>query len=796
MTMFINYFKTTIRNILKYKVYSSINIGGLAVGLACCILIFLYVSFELSFDRYHGNADRIYRLIVASAQDLSNVVAVTPAGYAAHLPEEYPEIETAVRVFDMPATMIYGTNVHTLQDFAYVDPSLFQVFDFPLLQGDSKTVLEAPGSLVISEDAAISIFGEADAMGQSVTLILENQKHDFQITGIMKNIPRNSHMRFDYFVPFVTITAFRGEDALENFTSSNYFTYVMLRENVSPRQLEAKFPEFLEKYKGEATARQRVMLLQPLLDIHLNTGITFDRAVTTSKQNLTIFSFIAVFVLLIACINFMNLSTARATLRANEVGVRKVVGAKRMQLIHQFFFESILASLIAIIFALMLLNLFTPKVSLLLGRDVRLVFSSAGHVLALVGIGLFTGVLAGSYPALVLSMFRPISVMKGLSHRGIKGSLFRKVLIVLQFGITVFMLIAMGTVYNQLTYVKNRDLGFNKERVVRVHLTKNVKDRFSAFRRDLLSNPNILNMTMVRGFPGYVNMKRGYNWPGNYGDQEEKGRSLYTMMVDPHTIETLGLEIVAGRNFSDEIPSDAIHAYILNETAVRELDLENPVGQPFRAWSEGMGQIVGVVKDFHFKSLHQEIEPLVLDIHPEWCWTALIRISPYDIPETLALVETEWRRFEPEMPYSYRFLDEMFDRLYRTEERLGQLFGYFTFLALLVACLGIFGLVAFIADRRKKEIGIRKVLGASVPQLLVLMSKDFCFLVLIAFCISAPIATLFMNRWLQNFAYHMNPDLVMILLVGLFAQIMTLVTISFQSVKASLANPVDSLKYE
>jgi len=794
--MFKNYFKTTIRNILKYKVYSSINIGGLAVGLACCILIFLYVSYELSFDRYHGNADRIYRLIVASAQDLSNVVAVTPAGYAAYLTDEYPEIETAIRIFDMPATMISGTNVHTLQDFAYVDPSLFQVFDFPLLQGDLKTVLEAPGSLVISEDAAVSIFGEADAMGQSVTLILENQKHDFQVTGVMKNIPRNSHMRFDYFVPFATITTFQGEDALENFTSSNYYTYVMLKQNVSPHQLEAKFPEFLGEYKGVWTARQRVMLLQPLLDIHLNTGITFDRAVTTSKQNLTIFSFIAVFVLLIACINFMNLSTARATLRANEVGVRKVVGAKRMQLIHQFFFESILASLIAVIFALMLLNLFTPKVSLLLGRDVRLVFSSAGHLLALVGIGLFTGVLAGSYPALVLSMFRPISVMKGLSHHGVKGSLFRKVLIVLQFGITVFMLIAMGTVYSQLNYVKNRDLGFNKEQVVRIHLTKNVKDHFSSFRQVLFSNPDILNMTMVRGFPGYVNMKRGYNWPGNFGDQEEEGRSLYTMLVDPYTFETLGLEIVAGRNFSEGIPTDVTDAYILNETAVRELDLEDPVGQPFRAWSEGMGQIIGVIKDFHFKSLHQEIEPLVLDIYPDWCWTALIRISPYDIPETLASIEAEWRRFEPEIPYSYRFLDEMFDRLYRTEERLGRLFGYFTFLALLVACLGIFGLVAFVADRRKKEIGIRKVLGASVSHLVVLMSKDFCFLVLIAFCISAPIATLLMNRWLQNFAYRMNPNLVMILLVGLFAQIMTLVTISFQSVKASLANPVDSLKYE
>ena len=456
----------------------------------------------------------------------------------------------------------------------------------------------------------------------------------------------------------------------------------------------------------------------------------------------------------------------------------------------------ILASLIAIVFALVLLNLFTPKVNSLLGRDVRLELSSVGHALALVGFGLFTGIIAGVYPALVLSIFHPITVMKGLSHRGAKGGLFRKLLIVLQFGITVFMLIAMGTVYSQLTYMKHQDLGFNKDQVVRIRLTKNVKDHLDAFRQVLLSSPNMLNVTMVRGFPGYVNMKRGHNWPGSVGDQEEKGRGIYTMLVDAQSIETLGLEIIAGRNFSEEISTDETHAYILNETAVRELNLEDPIGHPFRAWSEGMGQIIGVVRDFHFKSLHQEIEPLILDIHPEWCWTVLVRITPYEIPKSLEMIESEWRRFEPEMPYSYRFLDVMFDRLYRTEERLSRLFSYFTFLALLVACLGIFGLVAFIADRRKKEIGIRKVLGARISQLVVLMSKDFCFLVLVAFCISAPIATLVMNRWLQNFAYRMNPSLIMILLVGVFAQIITVITISFQSIKASLANPVDSLKYE
>ncbi len=754
--VFRNYLKTATRNILKYKVYGFINIAGLAVGLACCILIFLYISHELSFDQYHRNADSIYRLITASAQDLDDDVAVTPAGYAAHLPSELPEIEHSIRIFDMRATLKYKTDVKILKDFAYVDPAVFQVFDYPLVQGDPITALEAPGSMVISEDAAKSIFGSEEPMGKVLTLIIENQKHDFHITGIMQNMPGNSHMRFDYFVPFSTIKAFMGENALEDYSSSNYYTYVMLREGISPDQLKARFVSFLKKYSGEQTAKELVLIFQPLTAIHLNTDIMFDRAVTTSKQNLIIFSSIAIFVLLIACINFMNLSTARSTLRALEVGVRKVIGANRGQLMRQFFFESVLSSLIAVALALILLALFTPMISSLLGRAIPLnPFSSSSHVFSLIGIGLLVGLIAGSYPAFVLSMFNPVTVMKGLSYSGSKGSLFRKVLIVLQFSITVFMLIAVGTVYSQLNYMKHRDLGFRKEQVVRINLTKNVKDRFDLFRQVLMSNSDVTNVSLVRGFPGYVNMTRGYNWPGRAAEQEEEGQSFYTMLVDPNSVETLGLEIVAGRNFSQEITTDETHSFILNETAARKIGWDNPVGQPFRIWSDAeMGRVIGVVKDFHFKSLHQGMEPLVLDVLPTWSWTALIRIQPDGISNTLALIESEWRRLEPEMPYSYRFLDEMFDRLYRTEERLGQLFSIFTFLALFVACLGIFGMVAFTAYRRKKEIGIRKVLGASIPQLLGMFSRDFSMLVFLAFLISAPLASLVMNQWLQNFAYR------------------------------------------
>lgn len=795
--MFRNYLKSTIRNLLKHKVYSAINIGGLSIGLACCFIIFIYVRFELSFDQYHQHADRIYRLLKGSTVDSENLVAVTPAGYATFMPDDFPEVDQIVRVFDMPATLKKNTEMFTLNRFAYVDPSIFEIFDYTLLEGDPQTALDAPGSLVLSKDAAESIFGESDPYGQSVDLILENNSYPFLVTGIMENMPRNSHMRFDYFVPFETIKSFQGEDALENFTNSNYYTYIMLNKGVTPQSLEMKFPEFLRKTRGEAAATQNRLLLQPLLDIHLNTGITFDRATTTSRQNLTIFSSIAVLILMIACINFMNLSTARSTLRATEVGVRKVVGATRKKLIFQFLFESMVSGIAAFIFSSFLIHLFIPEVGTLLGRDIPFaLLSNPQRILLLFFIGLAAGLLAGIYPALVLSLFKPVTVIKGTPLRGLKGRSFRSVLIVIQFSITIFMLISMGTVYNQLSYAKHRDLGFNKEAVLRIQITQNIKDRYGVLRERLLQNPGILNVTMVRGFPGYVNMKRGHRWPGQENDAEEKNLSIHTMLVDYHTIETLEFNIIKGRNFSREISTDEGHGYILNETAVREMGFQDPIGQPFRAWSEEMGRIIGVVEDFHFKSLHQEIEPLVLDIHPEWCWTVLIRISSDGIREILPIIEREWIQLEPERPYSYRFLDDLFDRLYRTEQRLGSLFSIFTALALLVACLGIFGMVTFIADRRKKEIGIRKVLGASVPEIMKLISRDFSKLVLLATIVSTPFAAIMMNRWLQNFAYRTQVNVGQILIVGILAQLITLATISVQTLRASLANPVHSLKTE
>jgi len=589
-----------------------------------------------------------------------------------------------------------------------------------------------------------------------------------------------------------------GEKALEEYINFNYYTYLLLPPAVQPQQFTARFPDFLRKYRGEDTAKNTALALQPLTAIHLTTDVRWDVGTNSDKKYLYIFSVVAFFILIIAGINFINLATARATLRAREVGVRKVVGAYRRQLMLQLFGESIFASVLAMILALASLQLLAPFISNLLGREISFdPFADNGMLLMLIGLGLLTGVLAGIYPAVVLSAFDPAKVLKGQVTRGVKGARLRKGLIVVQFGIAVFLLVAIVTLYNQLHYMKTRDLGFKKEQVVYLNLSRAIKEHFETFRQNLLSSANIFNVALAGSVPGRVGTSRDYQWPGlQEQEEEEEGKNFYTMFADHQSLEALGLELVQGRNFSNEITTDASSAYILNEAAVRKLGWDDPIGKPFKVWDEEMGQVIGVVKDFNFRSLHQKIEPLVLDIKPEWSWSAAIRIAPNEVAGTLSFIETQWRALEPDLPLSHRFLDADFDRLYRSEEKLGQLFSSFAFLALFVACLGLFGLASFTAEQRTREIGIRKVLGASVTEILLLLSKEFTKLVAFAFVVAAPFAYLAMSEWLQNFAYHINLGLSPFLLGGGLALLIALVTVSAQAIKTALANPVEALRYE
>jgi putative ABC transport system permease protein len=794
--MFKHYLRIAARNFLKHKSYSFINVAGLAIGLACCFVIVLYVRHELSYDRFHANADRVYRLLHTSVQDPNQRSTISASAYAPHLQQEFPDLE-AVRFFTNSSrvNLKHGAEVRTVDGFFYADSSVFDVFSFRLRQGNPKTALAAPNTMVLTPAAAKAWFGNEEPVGKSLTFLGGTANWEMRVTGILENIPSYSHLQFDYLASFSTIKAFMGVKALEEYINFNYYTYLLLPPAVQPQQLAAQFPDFLRKYRGEDTARNTALALQPLTGIHLTTDVRWDVGTNSDKKYLYIFSAVAFFILIIAGINFINLATARATLRAREVGVRKVVGAHRRQLMLQLFGESIFASVLAMILALASLQLLGPFISNLLGREISFdPFADAGMLLMLIGLGFFAGILAGIYPAVVLSAFDPAKVLKGLVTRGVKGAHLRKSLIVVQFGIAVFLLVAIVTLYNQLHYMKSRDLGFKKERVLFLGLSRAVKERFETFRQNLSSSANILNVALAGSVPGRVGTSRSYNWPGQQQDLDNK--SFYTMFGDHQTVEALGLQLLQGRSFSNEITTDVTSAYILNETAVRELGWDDPVGKPFKVWDEEMGQIIGVVKDFNFRSLHQKIEPLVLDIKPEWSWSAAIRIAPNEVAGTLRFIETQWRALEPDLPLSYRFLDADFDRLYRSEERLGQLFSSFAFLALFVACLGLFGLASFTAEQRTREIGIRKVLGASVTEILLLLSKEFTRLVAVAFVIAAPFAYFAMGKWLQNFAYHINLGAGPFLLGGGLALLIALATVSAQAIKAALANPVEALRYE
>lgn len=796
--MFWNYFKVALRNMRKQFGYSFINITGLAIGLACCFVIMLYVQHELSYDRFHENEDRIYR-VLRGATTFSQRGAVYSSGYAERITDHFATVDDVVRVWPNRTHVFqYGSDDGIrLAGGMYVDENFFDVFTFPLKRGSTESALNTPGKMVVTEQAARALVGDEEPIGKVVTLFQGETQVDMEITGILEDTPSNTHLQFDYLISFKTLLLTRGADALNDFTDYNYQLYTMLKPNTQPEQFAEQVYSFVLNQFGEEAAETRLMPLQPVADVHFGTNITFNPFGQGNRQYLYIFSAIAVFILLIACINFMNLSTARATQRAKEVGVRKSVGAVRGQLIRQFYGESLLAVVLALVVGLGLTVASAPYFTALLGRELTFSFAENGLlVLGMVSVGLLTGLAAGSYPAFVLSGFNPVLVLKGLATRGQKGSRLRQTLIVLQFSISVVLIIAVTTVYSQLSHMKSQALGFDKEQVVFVSVSGDVKARFDTFRQGLLQNPNIQQVSLMGNLPGRVGTNRGYNWPGREPGEEQQGQSFYTMLADPYTLETLDLELVAGRFFDPDMPTDADNMYVINEAAAKVIGWENPVDQSFKAWDDEMGRVIGVVKDFHFQSLHQEIRPLVIDIKQPWSWNAVMRVSGNDLPSTISYLEGQWKQMDPVQPIRYRFLDEDFDRLYRTEEELGELFGTFTGLAILIACLGLFGLVSFAAERRTKEIGVRKVLGASVGGIFLLIAKEFTRLVIIAFILAAPLAYYAMDTWLADFAYRINVGPMIFLIAGVSVLLIALLTVSYRSVKAALADPVHALRYE
>lgn len=807
-----NYLTIALRNLRRQKGYAFINVFGLAVGLAACSLILLYVRDELSYEAMHTRADRIYRvhLDAALAGQTFNSATTSPP-MAAALRAEYPEVESSTRVWDTGRVLVgHGDRQFYEERFFWADSTVFDVFTFPLLRGDARTALNRPNTVVLTASTARKYFGEADPVGQ--TLRFDNRL-DLTVTGVTPDVPSNTHFRFDLLGSIISQE--RSQDPI--WVGNSFYTYVLMREGHTGAELEAQFPALVRKYAAPqleqfigqsydailATGAKYDFYLQPLERIHLYSEADNDFAVNSDIQYVYILSAIAVFILLIACINFMNLSTARSAGRAREVGLRKVMGADRRQLMQQFLGESVLLAVGSLLIAFVLMQALLPLFNQVSGKELALhPLRDAGVVLALVGIALGAGLLAGLYPAFVLSAFQPVEVLKGQMATGARGLWMRRALVVTQFAISMILLVGTGVVFNQLRYMQHRDLGFRGAQVVVLPIeTEAMRQRYPALREELLQHPGIEQVAAAGGVPGRFDSDTIFRPEGG---QEEDLRSFKVVSISEDYLETLQIPLVAGRSFSRDFPADSSQAYLLNETAVRMMGWtpEEAIGKRV-SWvarnddaSDETRTVVGVVRDFHLESLQTEIRGMLMFLDPNEASNVVVRLEPENVPETLALLERTWATYEPAYPFRYFFLDQDFGRLYERERRLGNIFTGFTVLAVLIACLGLFGLASFITQQRTKEIGVRKVLGASVTQVLLLLSREFMRMVLAAAVVAFPVAWFVMDRWLSDFAYRTRLGWEVFALTALAALAIAWLTVSYQTLKAALADPVKSLRYE
>jgi len=798
-----NYVKVAFRTLRRQKAYAFLNIAGLTVGMVCCLLILLYVQDELRYDRHHENAGHIYRVVLdGSTRNGLLETAQTAPAWGPMLAAQYPEVVQAVR-FKPPNQkwlVNYQDRRFFEKGFVFADSSVFDVFSFPLVRGNPETALVAPFTVVLTETTARKYFGQEDPIGK--TLRLDNT-YDFTVTGILKDVPRQSHFEVTLLASITSLqTPIYGDNFLQQNIGPALYTYLLLQPGTEPGVLDAKLPSFVEEHIGTQLASFGVEMrpyLQPLTDIHLHSNLENEIAPNGDAGTIYAFSAIALFILLIACINFMNLATARSSQRAREVGMRKVLGAERGQLVGQFLGESMLMTLAALVLALALVWPLLPLFNTLAGKTLSLAPADLpGYLFALLALAVFVGLVAGSYPALFLSSFRPITVLKGSASSRSGGALLRKGLVVFQFAISIFLMIGTAVVYTQLDYLHNRSLGFEKEHVVVMQLTDpQIRTQYQAFRTRVEQVPGVVAASASSSAPGGL-VGTALILPEGVTDEESTLVSGYA--VDHDLVETLGLTVVAGRAFSRDHAADVTDGFMINETAARTfgwMTPEDAVGRSIRFTNGPEGHVIGVVHDFHNKSLRQNIEPLILTMQNEQAYQYLFaRIRPGDPRGTVEALEAAWQAVFPAYVFEYSFLDEDFNRLYAAEDQLRNLFSGFALVAILIACLGLFGLASFTAEQRTKEIGVRKVMGASVGSIVLLLSKAFSLFVLLAFVVAAPLAYLTMSRWLDGFAYHTEINLLTVLAAGIGALVIAWLTVAYQAIRAATADPVQSLRYE
>jgi putative ABC transport system permease protein len=795
--MFKNYLKIAVRSLWRHKAFSFINILGLAVGMAACFLIYMYVSFELSYDDFNSKAARIYRVVadVKTPSETITTQGVTSAPIAINMKRDFPEVQEAVRLTGDEYLVRKGDVVFQEKKAVLADSTLFNVFDFPLISGDKNTALKEPMSIVISQTAAKKYFGTTNPLGQHV--LLTGNAINSTITGVMKDIPENSQIKADLFVSMSSFRQIYGYPTADSeWTNHGYYTYIVLKPQASAKNLETKFPAFMEFHHGRQAKElqmQDYLGLEPLHDVYLRSKR--DAFVSGNIGNVYIFSVIAIFILLIACVNFINLTTARSAERAREVGIRKVVGAVRFQLTKQFIGESVIIALIAFLLSVFLCAMLMPLFNQLAGKIISPnIFKNPLNILSLFVLSVGIGIIAGIYPAVILSSYKPVSVLKGRFATGTQGLLLRKALVVFQFSISIILIVGTIVVYTQLRYMRKQDLGFNKDQTVIINT--NFDKNKDAFKQSLSSIPGVLSSSYSAFIPGGGNTSAYSEMQNKAGDIQKTNLDLY--FVDFDYINQYQLKIVAGRGFSREFKTDSTQAMVINEAAARSLGYASPeeaVGRGYSQWGS-KGKIIGVLKDFHYQSLQKKIKPLTMRYDPNSFGTISIKVATANLTTTLKTIESKWHQIIPNRPFEYNFLDEFFDQQYRTEDRFGNLFFNFAVLAIFISCLGLLGLASYSTLQRTKEIGVRKVLGASISNIVNLLSVEFIKLVLIALVIATPIAWLGMNKWLTDFAYRINIGWWVFVVAGFAAIVIAFLTISFQAIRAAVANPVKSLRSE
>jgi putative ABC transport system permease protein len=800
--MFPNYIKIAMRAMKKHKVYSFINIAGLSVGMACAIFILLWVQDEHSFDGFHTNKASIFRIASAFHNDGNiNYGSQTPATIAPFLKDNYPEILKSTTVCNSwitgnPRNIIKcGEKVFYTDDLILTDPSFFEIFSFSLLKGDKATALTSPNAIILTNSIAERCFGSEDPINKTIQ-VDGNLK---MVTGVTKNAPRNSHLQFDVILPLSYITNTDMGFFLRKWDTYGFSTYVQLQEGVEKNEIDQKIDDLIirnDPWFGETAAH---IFLQPLLKIRLYNVNGSGGLI----QYVYIFSTIAFIVLLIACINYMNLSTARSVKRAKEIGLRKVVGSNRTQIIRQFFSESLLYAFLSFLISIIIVILFLPRFNALTGKQIDFNYTNPGLLIGLVGVAVFTGIISGCYPALYLSSFIPIEILNKSKNKGAKTSLFRKTLVVVQFTLSISLIICMIIVSDQVGYMRNAEVGFEKENVLTLPVRGGTENILESFKYELLDNPAILSVSAKSSSPLRSGATSGtISWEGKAPDLQI---AWHHPMVDHDYFQTLNMEMVEGRDFSREIGSDLQQGFILNEEAIRQGNIQNPVGKQITV-NGSNGAIIGVVKNAQLNSLRFHVRPEVFHLSrtfQEQFQTIFIKLDSGEngrrfgnITASLAHIESVWEKFMPDAPFEYRFLDETLENQYRAELRISGILKSFTFLAVFLSCLGLFGLTLFMVEQRTKEIAVRKTLGAPLFRIVFMLVNQFLIWILIANMVAWPIAYFVMNRWLQDFANRIDVEIITFVFACVLSLFIGVVTVIHQSLKAALANPVDSLRYE